>query len=271
MSPAEVQRRLHSESLTLGYGGHVVLEELSLDIPWGKVTALIGPNGCGKSTLLRALARLLKPFAGAAFLDGTAIHTLPTREVAKRMSILPQQPNAPEGLSVEELVSYGRFPFRRGLAGLSQEDRAIIDEALRLTGMTGLRARPIGGLSGGQRQRAWISMALAQATPLLLLDEPTTFLDMAHQLEVLQLMERLNATEGKTVVMVLHDLNHAARFADHLVAIKAGQVVAAGSPETLMTPELIREVFGVDAEVVKDPRTGRPLCVPFGVVAKETS
>ncbi len=256
---------LHTENLTLGYLETRVVDKLDLSIPRGRISALVGANGSGKSTILKALARILKPREGAAYLDGKAIHTLSTRQVAKDLAILPQNPEAPEGLSVRELVSYGRFPHQRGFGWLSREDDEAVTWAMSITGMTVFAERAVGSLSGGQRQRAWIAMALAQQTDILLLDEPTTFLDMAHQLEVLQLLQRLNKDAGRTVVMVVHDLNHASRYAHHLIAIAEGKVVAEGAPLQVMTPELLRRVFAVEADIVSDPRTGLPLCIPYGL------
>lgn len=255
--------QLYTESLSLGYQNVLVVEDLSLSLPRGQITALVGANGSGKSTVLKALARVLKPRGGAAFLDGREIHRQSTRQVAKRLAMLPQNPEAPEGLQVRELVSYGRFPHRRGFGGLSGEDVRMIDWALSITGMTEFAQRPVGSLSGGQRQRAWIAMALAQGTEILLLDEPTTFLDMAHQLEILKLLQRLNQEEQRTIVMVLHDLNHASRFAHRIVAIAQGRVALQGSPQQVMTPEALRRVFSIDADVIADPRTGAPLCIPY--------
>ncbi|MDZ7704728.1 MAG: ABC transporter ATP-binding protein [Trueperaceae bacterium] len=254
---------LHTEHLSLGYYEHLIVRDLNLTLPVGKVIALVGANGSGKSTILKALARVLRPREGAAYLDGKAIHALSTKKVAQRLAILPQNPDAPEGLRVRELVSYGRFPHQRGFNGLGPEDRDIIDWALSMTGMTVFADRPVGNLSGGQRQRAWIAMALAQGTDVLLLDEPTTFLDMAHQLEVLELLSRLNRDEGRTIIMVVHDLNHASRFAHHMVAIAEGTIAAEGSPAEVMTPEILRQVFAIDADIITDPRTGVPLCIPY--------
>jgi iron complex transport system ATP-binding protein len=256
---------LHTERLTLAYDRAVIVEGLDVTLPSGRITALVGPNGCGKSTLLRGLARLLAPKGGAAFLDGKAIHQIPTRALARQLGILPQSPVAPEGLTVRELVAQGRYPHQSWLQQWAAEDEAVVARALQLTGMTHLAERPVDALSGGQRQRAWIAMTLAQETPVILLDEPTTFLDLSHQIEVLQLLERLNRDEGRTIVMVVHDLNHATRHAHHLVALRAGQVVASGPPAEVVTPVLLRTVFGVEAEVVRDPRTGVPLCVPYGL------
>ncbi len=257
--------KIRTEKLILGYDEITVISKLSTRIPAGKITSVVGPNGCGKSTLLRSLARLMKPRGGTVYLDGESISKLPTREVARRLGILPQDPDAPEGLTVRELAAQGRYPHQSWLTQWSKEDEQFVEKALEITGMMELADRPLDTLSGGQRQRAWISMALAQETETLLLDEPTTFLDMAHQLEVLQLLSRLNREEGRTVLMVLHDLNNAARYSHHVIALSGGQTFAAGAPEEIMTPELLREVFHVEAEIVPDPRSGVPLCIPYGL------
>lgn len=257
--------RLSTTDLSLGYDSAAIIRQLSVTLPANKITALVGPNGCGKSTLLRGLARLLKPRGGTIQLDGKAIHTLPTKELARQLGILPQSPVAPEGLTVRELAAQGRYPHQAWFQQWTAEDAAHTERALRITGMADLADRPVDALSGGQRQRAWIAMTLAQATPILLLDEPTTFLDMAHQIEVLELLADLKRREGRTIVMVVHDLNHAARYADYVIALAHGAVVTAGAPAEVMTPALIREVFGVEADVVPDPRTGLPLCIPYGL------
>lgn len=261
MSP----HKIHADNITLAYEATVVVEDLSTSIPAGGITSVVGPNGCGKSTLLRSLARLMKPEGGSVYLDGDAIAKLPTREVASRLGILPQNPEAPEGLTVRELAALGRYPHQSWLSQWSKGDERAVEQALDTTGMLEFADRPLDTLSGGQRQRAWISMALAQETDTLLLDEPTTFLDMAHQLEVLQLLDHLNREEGRTILMVLHDLNNAARFSHHVIAISGGRVFAAGRPGSVITTELLREVFSVEAEIVPDPRTGTPLCIPYGL------
>lgn len=262
---------LQTEHLSLGYDATTIIEQLSLTIPSGKITALVGPNGCGKSTLLRGLARLLQPKHGAVYLDGQAIQRTSTRDLAKQLGILPQNPQAPEGLNVRDLVAQGRYPHQRWFQQWSAADEHALADALQITGMTHLADRAVDALSGGQRQRAWIAMTLAQDTPVVLLDEPTTFLDLAHQIEVLQVLEQLNRVQGRTVIMVVHDLNHAARHADHVVAMRAGAVVAAGSPRQIITPQLLRDVFGVEAEVVHDPRTGVPLCIPYALAASPST
>jgi iron complex transport system ATP-binding protein len=263
--------RLEAQRLTLAYDGLPVVGELDLLIPSGAVTALIGPNGCGKSTLLRGLARLLKPRGGAAYLDGVAIATLPTRQVARRIGILPQGPVAPEGLTVVELVAQGRYPHQSWFRQWSENDERIVQEALAVTGTRELAERTIDTLSGGQRQKAWIAMTLAQQTETLLLDEPTTFLDLAHQVEVLDLLHHLNRVGGRTIVMVLHDLNQACRYADEMVALKDGRVFVHGAPGKVVTEEMIHKVFGVECRIVEDPVAGTPLCIPVGSAAQRAA
>ncbi len=255
--------RLYTKSLDIAYVDRMIVEDLNLSIPAGKITALVGANGSGKSTILKTMARLMKPVKGSVFLDGESIHRQSTKEVAKQLAILPQNPTAPEGLTVSELVSYGRFPHQKGFGSLSKEDKHIVQWAIEVTGMKDFYDRPVDQLSGGQRQRAWIAMALAQQTDILFLDEPTTFLDMAHQLEVLKLLQKLNEEEHRTVIMVVHDLNHATRYAHHMVAIKRGSVVAEGTPQQVMTKDVLRKVFGIEADIITDPRIGVPLCIPF--------
>ena len=255
---------LSAESLTLSYGDRTIVEGLDLTIPPGRITAIVGANGCGKSTLLRALARLIVPRAGQVVLDGKALHGRPTKEIARTLGLLPQSPIAPEGIAVADLVGRGRHPHQRLLARWSAHDYEVVARALAATGIEEFADRPVDELSGGQRQRAWIAMALAQETDILLLDEPTTFLDVAHQIDVLDLLTDLNRDHGTTIVMVLHDMNLAARYADHLFALCAGRVVAGGPPREVMTSELIREVFDLDALVVPDPVSGSPIVLPRG-------
>lgn len=255
---------LQAESLTLGYGGDVVVDGLTLTVPRGRVTALIGPNGCGKSTLLRGLTRLLKPREGAVLLDGQDIHSLGAKELARRLGLLPQTPLAPGGITVAELVGLGRAPHQGWLTRNSEADRAAVARALELTHTTELADRVVDELSGGQRQRVWIAMVLAQDTGVLLLDEPTTFLDMAHAVDVLDTIAELNARQETTVVMVLHDLNLAARYCDHLVVMSGGRVVGDGAPADLLTPALLDEAFGLAAQVIADPVSGTPMVVPIG-------
>ncbi len=253
---------LEARDLSLGYDDRLVVDGLSLTIPQGRVTVIVGANACGKSTLLRGLARLLKPRGGSALLDGHDISRLPTREVATRLGILPQQPVAPEGITVADLVGRGRHPHQRFWRQFSADDERAVEAALAATATTDLADRPVDELSGGQRQRVWIALTLAQGTPLLLLDEPTTFLDLAHQVEVLDLLADLNEREGRTVVIVLHDLNLACRYAHHMVAMRDGRIVAEGSPAEIVTAETVREVFGLAAHVITDPLAGTPLVIP---------
>ncbi|SEO72008.1 ABC transporter ATP-binding protein [Paenibacillus sp. OV219] len=257
-----------TSKLNIGYEERLIVENLNISVPKGKITALVGANGSGKSTILKTMARLMSPSAGTVMLDGKSIHKQSTKEVAKQLAILPQNPTAPDGLTVSELVSYGRFPYQKGFGSLTKEDRSVISWAIEKTGMVEFADRPIDRLSGGQRQRAWIAMALAQQTDMLFLDEPTTFLDMTHQLEVLELLIQLNATAGRTIVMVVHDLNHASRYAQHMIAIKSGKVVGEGTPQAVMTKDVLREVFSIEADIIPDPRTGVPLCLPYALAHK---
>ncbi|WP_181698113.1 ABC transporter ATP-binding protein [Nocardia sp. GTS18] len=260
-SPAH---RLAADTVSLGYGERVIVDGLSLDIAPGVVTTVIGPNGCGKSTLLKSLGRLLRPREGQVVLDGKAISSMKTKDVARVIGMLPQTPVAPEGLTVADLVARGRHPHQSWLRQWSADDETEVAAALAQTGIADLADRTLDELSGGQRQRAWISMALAQGTDILLLDEPTTYLDLAHSLEVLDLVDRLHAEFGRTVVMVLHDLNLAIRYSDELVVMASGRIVAQGKPADIITAELLAEVFGLDAKVLTDPVSGRPMVVPIG-------
>jgi iron complex transport system ATP-binding protein len=254
--------RLTARDLTLAYEDRTVVDGLDLDIPHGAVTIVVGPNACGKSTLLRALGRLLRPRRGAVLLDGTDLARIPTKRIAQSVGLLPQTPVAPEAITVGDLVARGRQPHQSWWQQWSADDERAVTEAMARTDVAELADRAVDELSGGQRQRVWIAMALAQETELLLLDEPTTYLDIAHQVEVLDLVRQLNHDRGRTVVAVLHDLNQAARYADHLVAMKAGRIIAQGHPAEVVTAELVREVFGLDSVVVPDPVTGSPLVVP---------
>jgi len=255
--------RLETQNLTLGYGRSPVIRDLALAVPSERITVLVGPNGCGKSTLLKGLARLLKPHGGTVYLDGGDIFWRSTQAVAKRLGILPQSPIAPEGLTVRDLVAQGRYPYQSWLQQWSSQDERMVAWALELAGMQEFAHRPLEQLSGGQRQRAWVAMVLAQDTEILLLDEPTTFLDLAHQMEVLDLLADLNVQQQRTVVMVLHDINQAARYSDYLVAVRDGQIYAQGPPERVMTEQTVRAVFSIDARIVPDPVAGTPMCVPI--------
>jgi iron complex transport system ATP-binding protein len=258
--------RLKAENLRIAYQERDIVKNLNISIPDGKITTIIGPNGCGKSTVLKTLSRILNPKSGVVYLDGNQISKEPTKKIAQKMAILPQSPDAPEGLTVGELVSYGRFPYQKGFGKLSKRDFEVIDWALDVTGISEFKDRPVDALSGGQRQRVWIAMALAQETDIILLDEPTTYLDLAHQLEVLELLQQLNVDEKRTIVMVIHDLNHAARFAHHMVAMKEGAIIKEGSPEEVMTRPVLRNVFHIDAEIGVDPRTRKPVCLTYDLI-----
>lgn len=249
-------------SLRLSYDQRVVCDHLDVSIPQGAITTIIGPNGCGKSTLLRALCRLIEPRTGEVRFDGRPLATFGRRELAQRLGFLPQISNVPPGISVRELVSRGRFPYQGFLRQWSHEDEAAVARALRETGLVGSSDRLVEQLSGGQRQRVWIALVLAQDSDVLILDEPTTYLDIGHQLEVLDLCKRLNSELGKSLVMVLHDLHLAARYSHHLIAMKDGAIVAAGTPSELLTPERVEAVFGIRAQVITDPVSGSPLVVP---------
>ncbi|MBM7694437.1 iron complex transport system ATP-binding protein [Peribacillus deserti] len=255
---------IQTEALTLSYGDSKIIDELNLTLPKGEISVFIGSNGCGKSTLLRSIARLLKPKSGAVLLDGESIAKLSTKEVAKKMAILPQAPLAPEGLTVLQLVKQGRYPYQTWYRQWTKADEETVTNALRATGLYDLKERPVDSLSGGQRQRAWIAMVLAQDTDTILLDEPTTYLDMTHQIEILDLLFELNERENRTIVMVLHDLNLACRYAHHIVALKNKKIYAQGSPEHVVNVQLVKDVFQMDCEVTRDPLFGTPLCIPHG-------
>jgi len=252
------------DKLTLGYGDRTVIDDLDLVLPAGKVTAIVGANACGKSTLLRSMSRLLAPRTGHVLLDGKDVHRMPAKQLARTLGLLPQSPIAPEGITVADLVGRGRHPHQGILSRWGRADDIAVAEALEATETAALSERSVDELSGGQRQRVWIAMALAQQTDLLLLDEPTTFLDVSHQIEVLDLLTDLNRTRGTTIVMVLHDLNLAARYADHLVALSEGRVHAQGEPAQVLTEEVVRSVFGLDSRVILDPTSGKPLMLPIG-------
>lgn len=261
MSEAAATARLRAHAISVGYRSRDVLQDLTLAVPPGRFTALLGPNGSGKSTLLRALAGLTPLHAGEVTLDGRAIPTLSRRRLAETISLLPQTPRAPDDLVVGDLVAQGRYPHRRLFTPWSSHDQLICNNAMRLTDIDDLAARPIGALSGGQRQRAWIAMTLAQSADILLLDEPTTYLDIAHQLDILDLLRRLVHDQGKTIVAVLHDINHAARFADHICLLKDGRIVASGSPRDIIQPDHLREAFSIEVVILDDPYDSVPVCV----------
>lgn len=257
---------ISTKNLNISYGNLDIVKDLNLDIPKGKITTIIGSNGCGKSTILKTIARIIQAKSGDIFVNNINIKEQSPKELAKVMAVLPQSPQAPSGLTVEELISYGRFPHQKGFGKMKKEDEDIVTWALKSTGIEEFRERPMEALSGGQRQRAWIAMALAQQTEILILDEPTTYLDLAHQLEILKLLEELNRKQGTTIVMVIHELNNAARFADHMIGVKKGKVVCQGTAHEVMTKENLKELFNIDAEIVEDPRNNKPVCITYDML-----
>lgn len=261
--------RLVADDISIGYGEQMIVKNLSVTIPDQKITTIIGSNGCGKSTLLKAVTRIISYKSGSVLLDGKDISKESTKTLAKKMAILPQTPESASGLTVGELVSYGRFPYQNSFGRLTKRDYEVIDWALEVTGTLEYKFRPVDALSGGQRQRVWIAMALAQETEIIFLDEPTTYLDMAHQLEVLELLQKLNREQQRTIVMVLHDVNQAARFADHIIALKNGEIIKAGACEEVIIPEVLQQVFQIDAVIGRDPRTGRPMCITYNLLKGE--
>lgn len=262
--------RLITNDLHVSYGERLIIENLNIKIPDQKITTIIGSNGCGKSTLLKAITRIISHHSGSIVLDGKNILEENTKQLAKKMAILPQSPENASGLTVGELVSYGRFPYQKGIGKLTRRDYEVIDWALDVTGTADFKLRSVDALSGGQRQRVWIAMALAQETDIIFLDEPTTYLDMAHQLEVLELLQRLNEEQGRTIVMVLHDLNQAARFADYIIALKNGKIVKTGTCKEVMQQDILRQVFNIDAVIGEDPRTKKPICITYNLLKGET-
>ena len=257
---------ISTKNLNISYGNLDIVKDLNLDIPKGKITTIIGSNGCGKSTILKTIARIIQAKSGDIFVNNINIKEQSPKDLAKVMAVLPQSPQAPSGLTVEELIAYGRFPHQKGFGKMKKEDEDIVTWALKSTGIEEFRERPMEALSGGQRQRAWIAMALAQQTEILILDEPTTYLDLAHQLEILKLLEELNRKQGTTIVMVIHELNNAARFADHMIGVKKGQVVCQGTAHEVMTKENLKELFNIDAEIVEDPRNNKPVCLTYDML-----
>lgn len=255
---------LEAQKLVAGYGKTAIVREVDLCIPEGQVSVIIGGNGCGKSTLLKTMARLLRPMGGAVLLDGRAVHDMPTKELAQKLALLPQSPLVPDGICVADLVARGRYPHRSPMQGLQPADYEAVAEALELMGISELAGREVAALSGGQRQRVWIAMALAQQTDILLLDEPTTYLDIAYQVEILDTLRELNSARGITIVMVLHDINLSARYADHLFAMGEGRLVREGAPADVITQETMREIFGISCQVLNDPVSGTPFVIPEG-------
>lgn len=272
LMPSDIDHTaLETHSVTLAYDQHVIANNLSVKIPEGKFTVIIGPNGCGKSTLLRSLSRLLVPQSGEILLHGQNIHHQSTREVAKKLGLLPQSAIAPDGIKVIDLVSRGRFPHQKWFQPWSETDQKAVELAMQATGVSDFAQQNVDQLSGGQRQRVWVAMALAQETSLLLLDEPTTYLDIAHQIELMDLFQDLNKIQGHTLVAVLHDLNHACRYADHLIMIKAGEIIATGAPNDIVTEALIEDVFGLSCLILSDPISNTPLIIPRGRGTKTAS
>ena len=256
--------------LKVGYDGVIIVPGFDVELRKGKITSIIGANGCGKSTVLKAIGRILPAEGGTVIVNDVDIKTMKSRDVAKWLAILPQTPTAPGTLTCEELVAYGRYPYQKGMGRLTKEDREAISWALEATGMLEFRQREIACLSGGQRQRVWVAMALAQQTNIVLLDEPTTYLDLSHQLEVLEILKHLNREQGTTIVMVLHDLNLASRYSDYLLAMKDGQIARYGTPEEVMTRDVLTECFFIDGDVVTDRRSGKPVCLSYDLLeAKE--
>ena len=257
---------ISTKNLNISYGNLDIVKDLNLEIPKGKITTIIGANGCGKSTILKTIAIIIQAKSGDIFVNNINIKEQSPKDLAKVMAVLPQSPQAPSGLTVEELIAYGRFPHQKGFGKMKKEDEDIVTWALKSTGIEEFRERPMEALSGGQRQRAWIAMALAQQTEILILDEPTTYLDLAHQLEILKLLEELNRKQGTTIVMVIHELNNAARFADHMIGVKKGKVVCQGTAHEVMTKENLKELFNIDAEIVEDPRNNKPVCLTYDML-----
>ncbi|MEB1806422.1 MAG: ABC transporter ATP-binding protein [Bacillaceae bacterium] len=255
---------IETKNLTVSYDEKVILSELNVTIPKNKITVLVGSNGCGKSTLLRTVSRLLKPKEGTIFLDQKEIHRMQPKKLAQHLAILPQSSIAPEGLTVFQLVKQGRYPYQNWLSSWSKKDERIVEQALTVTGLNDFKDMPVDALSGGQRQRAWIALVLAQNTEYILLDEPTTYLDLSHQIEILDLLYDLNEQEERTIVMVLHDINLACRYAHHIIALKSGSIYAEGKPEDIITEQLLNEVFDLECQITEDPIYGTPLCLPLG-------
>lgn len=257
---------IETKQLSIGYRDSLIVENMELQIPRGKITVIIGPNGCGKSTVLKSIGRILTPRNGEIYLNGENIRNMKTTDIAKEMSILPQSPSVPAGLTVGELVSYGRFPHRKGIGKLTIEDKEAVEWALKETKLLEIETKDVDTLSGGQRQRAWIAMAIAQQTDIILLDEPTTYLDMSYQLEILELLQKLNQERGYTIVMILHDLNLAARHADYMIAVRDGKIICRGTPWEVMKPEVLKNTFCIKADIMEDINTGRPACVSYNLI-----
>lgn len=266
MKEGHGMNRLVTKDLHVGYQDNLIVKNMNIQLENNAITTIIGPNGCGKSTLLKAITRIIPHSSGSILLDGQSIAKENTKKLAQKMAILPQTHDSALGLTVGELVSYGRFPYQKGIGKLTLKDYEVINWALTVTNTLDYKFRTVDSLSGGQRQRVWIAMALAQETEIIFLDEPTTYLDLAHQLEVLELLKKLNETQNRTIVMVLHDLNHAARFSDYIIALKDGSLIKAGTCEEVMQKEILKVVFNIDAEIGRDPRTGKPMCITYDLI-----
>ena len=261
-----MENSIVTKELKIGYDGHIIVPSFDIELKKGKITSIIGANGCGKSTVLKAIGRIIRSESGIVIINDTDMSGLKNKEIARQMAILPQTPTAPGTLTCRELVGYGRFPYQSGFGKLSKEDKLIVEWALEVTNMRDFADREIASLSGGQRQRVWIAMALAQQTGIILLDEPTTYLDLAHQLEVLELLKKLNEGQKTTIIMVLHDLNLASRYSDYLLAMKDGEIVGYGEPKDVMTSEMLANCFGIDGDIVHDDRSGKPVCLSYDLV-----
>lgn len=258
--------QIEVEALDVAYDKKLIIENMNLSIPKGKITMIIGANGCGKSTLLKTIARIIKPKRGRICINGKSIKEHAPKDIAKEMAVLPQSPKAPSGLLIRELVSYGRFPYQRAMGGMTEHDYEIVDWALSVTGISEFANQSVDEVSGGQRQRAWIAMALAQETEILVLDEPTTYLDMSHQLEILKLLQTLNREQNRTIVMVLHELNNATKFADHIIGVKSGKILFEGCPKNVITEENLKQLYGIHAKLTLDETGSYPICVDFDLV-----
>jgi len=262
---------LNTSQLSVGYGDHMVINHMNLNIPIGKITSIIGPNGCGKSTLLKSIGRIIPKKNGIILLNGKNIHEMPTKILAKELAILPQSPISPEGITVKELIAYGRYPHQNKSGKLSAQDKKIIDWAICVTNLETIKNRKMDNLSGGQKQRVWIALALAQETDIIFLDEPTTYLDMAYQLEIMELLEQLNKKHHCTIVMVLHDLNLASKFSDYMIALKSGHIMCTGSPLEVMTQENLKNVYDIAANIMIEPKSQTPICISYELLKQESN
>ncbi len=265
-SEGAIRMSIECRNLKVGYDDKIIISDLSVKIPKGKITMVIGSNGCGKSTLLKSIGGIIKPKNGQIFLNNKDIKSYKTKEIAKELAYLPQNPVVPQKITVEELIAFGRFPYRKGFGGLTKTDNEIIEQAIKEVRLTSLKCSNVEELSGGQRQRAWIAMALAQCTDTLILDEPTTYLDMAHQLEILKLLQELNRARQTTILIVIHELNLASRFADHMIAMKQGKIICEGDAKTVVTKENLKAIYDIDAQIIYDDKDGHPICTNYDIL-----